>query len=393
MKTVTIYTDGACSGNPGPGGWGAILQYGEFKREFSGGEESTTNNRMELTGVITALESLKEPCIVELYSDSKYVIDALEKGWAKDWKARGWVKKDKKPALNPDLWKRLLELCEVHTVHLHWVKGHAENEFNNRCDELAVMESQKLRREQEPAGEGPDLIRVTERVYCFPGEDFTGRDRPFLYYIRGDKLRLAVDAGNSPAHVKAFYAALKAAGHPAPDVTVLTHWHWDHSFGLSAVKGRTVATKAANDMLRQVRTWAWDEEAMEERLRTGEDIQACADCIRREYTDPEDIRVATAEMELEGPATLDLGGVTCRLIPQDSPHSRDGLFVYIPEEKALAVGDGESGDYYELDGGYDPDRLKALLSFLEGLDYDLALPGHQAPWSREKQLEALRAEL
>ena len=145
MKTVTIYTDGACSGNPGPGGWGAILMYGEHKKELSGGEAQTTNNRMELTGVITALEALKEPCVVELYSDSKYVIDGLGKGWAKGWRARGWVKSDKKPALNPDLWGQLLDLCEKHTVNLHWVKGHAENEFNNRCDQLAVAESQKYK--------------------------------------------------------------------------------------------------------------------------------------------------------------------------------------------------------------------------------------------------------
>ena len=145
MKTVTIYTDGACSGNPGPGGWGAILMYGKYKKELSGGAAHTTNNRMELTGVITALEALKEPCIVELWSDSKYVIDALEKGWAKGWKARGWVKGDKKPALNPDLWEKLLHLCDYHTVHLHWVKGHAENPYNNRGDELAVMESKKFR--------------------------------------------------------------------------------------------------------------------------------------------------------------------------------------------------------------------------------------------------------
>lgn len=138
MKQVTIYTDGACSGNPGPGGWGAILRYGEYERELSGGEEQTTNNRMELTGVIVALEALKEPCEVELYSDSKYVIDALAKGWARGWRDRGWVKPDKKPALNSDLWARLLELCERHTVHLHWVKGHAENPYNNRCDALAV---------------------------------------------------------------------------------------------------------------------------------------------------------------------------------------------------------------------------------------------------------------
>ena len=149
MKHIEIYTDGACSGNPGPGGWGAILRFrtGEkvYEKEISGGEAGTTNNRMELTGAISALRALKEPCQVELYSDSKYVIDALEKGWAKGWRARGWVKGDKKPALNPDLWQQLLELCEYHTVNLHWVKGHASNPYNNRCDELAVAESRKFR--------------------------------------------------------------------------------------------------------------------------------------------------------------------------------------------------------------------------------------------------------
>lgn len=145
MKQVTIYTDGACSGNPGPGGWGAILIYGAHKRELSGGEADTTNNRMELTAVIRALSLLKETCIVELWSDSKYVIDGLSKGWAKGWKAKGWVKSDKKPALNPDLWDELLRLESIHTLRYHWVKGHAENEFNNRCDELAVAESHKFR--------------------------------------------------------------------------------------------------------------------------------------------------------------------------------------------------------------------------------------------------------
>ena len=145
IKTVTIYTDGACSGNPGPGGWGAILMYGAHQKEISGGAPDTTNNRMELTAVISALSLLKEPCIVELWSDSKYVIDALEKGWARGWQKRGWVKSDKKPALNPDLWEKLLALADVHTLHYHWVKGHAENEYNNRCDELAVMESRKYK--------------------------------------------------------------------------------------------------------------------------------------------------------------------------------------------------------------------------------------------------------
>lgn len=144
MKTVTIYTDGACSGNPGPGGWGAILRYNGVSKELSGGEKQTTNNRMELMGVISALQALKEPCIVELYSDSKYVIDSLSKGWAVSWRKKNWVKSDKKPALNPDLWEILLNLTEKHEMHYHWVKGHAENEYNNRCDALAVMEREKF---------------------------------------------------------------------------------------------------------------------------------------------------------------------------------------------------------------------------------------------------------
>lgn len=145
MKTVTIYTDGACSGNPGPGGWGAILMYGPHKREISGGQANTTNNRMELTAVIEALRLLKEPCVVELYSDSRYVIDALEKRWVYGWKQRGWVKSDKKPALNVDLWEQLLSLIARHEMHYHWVKGHAENEYNNRCDEMAVAEWHKFK--------------------------------------------------------------------------------------------------------------------------------------------------------------------------------------------------------------------------------------------------------
>ena len=145
MKIITIYTDGACSGNPGPGGWGAILEWQGHQKEVSGGGGPTTNNRMELTAVLTALAILKEPCIVELYSDSKYVVDAIEKGWLYGWQKKGWIKADKKPVLNVDLWQQLLPLLARHDVRLHWVKGHAENEKNNRCDQLAVAESKKFR--------------------------------------------------------------------------------------------------------------------------------------------------------------------------------------------------------------------------------------------------------
>ena len=145
MKSVIIYTDGACSGNPGPGGWGAILEYNGHECTLSGGAPETTNNRMELTAVIESLKRLKEPCVVELYSDSKYVIDALEKGWVWGWKKRGWIKSDKKPALNVDLWETLLPLLQTHQVHYHWVKGHSANPNNNRCDQMAVAESKKFK--------------------------------------------------------------------------------------------------------------------------------------------------------------------------------------------------------------------------------------------------------
>ena len=143
MKTVILYTDGACSGNPGPGGWAAILRYGSSIRELSGGEAQTTNNRMELCGVIAGLKALKERCLVELYSDSQYVVNALNNGWLRDWKRRGWKRRDGE-LKNPELWQELDGLLGLHTVKAHWVKGHADNEYNNRCDALAVAERDKF---------------------------------------------------------------------------------------------------------------------------------------------------------------------------------------------------------------------------------------------------------
>ena len=142
MKSVQIYTDGACSGNPGPGGWGAILIYGDIRKELSGGEAVTTNNRMELVSVISALEALREPCRVELFTDSQYVANAVNKGWLDSWRRRGWQRKGGE-LKNIDLWLKLSPLLEVHAVVFIWVRGHADNEFNNRCDELAVAESRK----------------------------------------------------------------------------------------------------------------------------------------------------------------------------------------------------------------------------------------------------------
>jgi ribonuclease HI len=146
VKQITIYTDGACSGNPGPGGYAAILVYNGAERELSGGYRNTTNNRMELMGVIVALESLKEPCAVTLFTDSRYIVDAMTKGWAERWQRNRWMRNKTDKALNPDLWTRILSLCRTHEVDFRWTPGHAGHEFNERCDRLAVA-----------AAQGPDL--------------------------------------------------------------------------------------------------------------------------------------------------------------------------------------------------------------------------------------------
>lgn len=144
LKKVDIFTDGACSGNPGPGGWGAILRYGKHELELSGGEASTTNNRMELTAVIEALKKLKEKCEVTIYTDSKYVADAFLQGWIWNWMKKGWKKSDGKPVLNPELWKVLIAEIQKHEYKIVWVKGHAGHPENERCDVLATTESAKF---------------------------------------------------------------------------------------------------------------------------------------------------------------------------------------------------------------------------------------------------------
>ncbi len=144
MEKVVIYTDGACSGNPGPGGWGAILMYKENKKEISGGKKETTNNVMELTAVIEGLKLLKYPCQVELYSDSAYVVNAFEQGWIYNWVKNNWKTSGKDSVKNQELWKELYELTKIHQVTFHKVKGHSDNEYNNRCDELAREAIKKI---------------------------------------------------------------------------------------------------------------------------------------------------------------------------------------------------------------------------------------------------------
>ena len=154
MKLVEIYTDGACSGNPGPGGYGIILTYKRNKKELSGGFCRTTNNRMELLAAIVALDALTEPCEVTLYSDSRYLVDSVTKNWLQSWKKRNWIKADRSPVKNVDLWERYLAAQARHKITMVWVKGHAENEFNNRCDELARTAAAAPGLPEDPGLEG-----------------------------------------------------------------------------------------------------------------------------------------------------------------------------------------------------------------------------------------------
>ena len=235
------------------------------------------------------------------------------------------------------------------------------------------------------------LERLTERIWFLPGEEET--DRPYLYYVNGDEKSLAIDAGNSPAHVEKFYRALEAEDLRKPEITVLTHWHWDHTFGMRAVVGKTAASTRTNEKLRQVRNWEWTRESMDLREETGEDISFCNECIRKEYGNLEEIQVVPADLEVGDRLDIALGGVTCRLLHRDSPHSRDALFAYFPEVKTLAVGDAVCGDLYENGGNSDPEKLKALIGFLEFTDFEHCLLGHDRPCGKAELLKALREDL
>lgn len=233
------------------------------------------------------------------------------------------------------------------------------------------------------------LEKLTDRIYYLPGEEKT--DRPYLYYIRGDYASLAVDAGNSEQHVAAFYRELENQGLPKPIYTVITHWHWDHTFGMHAVSGKTIASVKTNLKLRQVQSWEWTLEKMLEREEAGLDIRFCTECIRAEYDDLGKIVVTLADHEVEDEMIIELGGVTCILECSDSPHSRDALLLYVPEEKALFVGDADCEDHYDNGGRYDRDKLTAYIDSIEPMDICHYLLGHDRPQNKAEVLEYLKA--
>ncbi len=235
------------------------------------------------------------------------------------------------------------------------------------------------------------LKKLTDRIYYLEGQEKT--DRPFIFYVKGDREALAVDAGESANHVAVFYRELKRAGLPLPDHTVITHWHWDHTFGMHAVHGITYATDRTNRKLREQMCMEWTEEALDDRVAGGGEIFACAYGMKEEYAFLSDIIIKEADVEVMEEMTIDLGGIECRLIPHDSTHSRDALFVHIPTENAIAVGDGDYEDYYDNDYRYDQQKLADYISFMESLDFEYCLRGHAGVMTRQEIMDLLGSKV
>lgn len=234
------------------------------------------------------------------------------------------------------------------------------------------------------------FVKLSDRIYYFEHNHET--DRPVLGYIKGDRYTLMVDAGNSACHAKLFMDELCAHALPKPDFVSLTHWHWDHTYGLSSVQAVSIASNRTNEQLKAMQKWEWSGEAMAERIKSGEDIEFCSDMIAKEYEDRSQIAIKTADVLFEDALTLDLGGVTCKLVRIGGPHSSDSTIVFLPEEKIVFLGDCAAQDVYN-GWVYDQEKLIKLMHDLSALDFDLCVGGHCEPWTKEMLLEDLQSEL
>lgn len=235
------------------------------------------------------------------------------------------------------------------------------------------------------------LTKISNRAYYLPATEQT--DRPVLGYVRGDRYSLMIDAGNSAKHVEIFQAAREECGLKAEDYVAITHWHWDHTFGMHKVSGVTVGCRMTNDELTKVAQWSWTEEAMKERLATGEEIIFCDEKIRLEYPDRDEIVIKSLDMMFEDRLDIDLGNVHCQLLRIGATHSDDSVIVYIPEERIVFLGDATCGDYYHLDGKYDQTKLVHMIEILNEIDADIFLSGHDEPCNKQIIMDELHQEL
>ena len=236
-----------------------------------------------------------------------------------------------------------------------------------------------------------ELRKISDRIYYLPSQEEA--DRPVLGYIKGDKYSLAIDAGNSSKHVEKFYYELNNANLRLPDYTVITHWHWDHTFGMHSVVGKTIAGKLTNNKLKEVATWRWSDTDMKNRLETGKDIEMCDKCIKLEYPNRQEIKVISADVEFSGSLKIDLGGLNCELIQTQAPHSEDSVLIYIPEEKTIFIGDADCQDYYDNNGLYDKDKLKSFIKLIKEIDFNTYVLGHDEPQTKEEVTKYLTDEL
>ena len=235
------------------------------------------------------------------------------------------------------------------------------------------------------------LKKLCENIWYLP--NYAATDRPALGYIRGTRRTLMIDCGNSPAHLQLFLRELNEQNLPAPDAAILTHWHWDHTYAMCAFDGITAACEATDHQLRVMQRWEWTDAAMEERLRTGEDIPFCDTHIRLEYPDRSAIRVVPADITFQNAMTFDLGGIRCEARRVGGPHSDDSVVVLIPEHGILFAGNGHTGDFYGLDGCYDRDKLAAYIQMLQDTEFDTYIHGHVPPVTKAEILAELKAEL
>ena len=224
-----------------------------------------------------------------------------------------------------------------------------------------------------------EFVKVTDRIYSFSGEQET--DRPFLYYIKGRDYSVAIDAGQSKEHVEQFYSAIQKEGFPIPKYTIITHWHWDHSFGLPYIQGESISSQLTQQQLEIVSNWKWTREDMEKREKAGTDIKFVNECIQKVYADLSMIKIVTTDIVVNDNMKLDLGDIQLELYARDSIHSRDALLVYIPKEKALFVGDADCEDLYN-NAEVKLSRLKDYRNLINQFDFERYFIGHDMPDSK-----------
>lgn len=235
------------------------------------------------------------------------------------------------------------------------------------------------------------LKQITNRIYYMEFMDDT--DRPVLSYIKGDKYTLAIDSGNSKMHVSQFYSLLSNLGLPKPDYTVITHYHWDHTFGMSAISGKSIVCDITNLKLQQMQNWGWTENDMNIRIENRVDTEFCKNNIIKEYDSLDEIKVVTGDIIFKNELTINLGGIECFIKHIQSPHTDDSVIVYVPSEKIVFVGDADCGDYTNLNGKYDKLKLKSYIDFIQTLDFDKYVIGHDEMESKETAMRYLYEQL